>query len=416
MRNRRIYFDHASATPIKAEAIERFIDTCKEHFANASSIHTEGEKVREFLEKIRKDFSFLLRAKKSEVYFVGSSTEANNIFIQGIVKKEISKGKKPHIISSLAEHSSILEPILSMERLGAEVTYITPNIKGKYLLSDIKNALKANTVLIAISSVSSENGTIQNVREIAITLEEFTEKIKESDSSFEKPALYIDATQGVEYDTVDVGTLKCDGMTFGARKLGGLGGVAVLYIKNIINIEPIIFGGGQESGLRSGTENVALIKSFYEVSKSILQDKVKKKEKYNRVTILKKYLVENLEKKLKGRIEILGDIKIKVLNNSSTKTSFFQNSTPQITMLHIPNILGEELVLRLDAKGIAVSTSSACSILEGSGSHFLNSLQEFQRSKETIRVSFGYENTFEEIDYFVNSLKGIIDKYQNVIL
>lgn len=412
----RIYFDHASATPLNEGALVEFERVAKEYFANASSIHTEGEKSRELLEQMRKDFAYLIRAKKSEVHFVGSSTEANNIFIQGAVEASLKARQKPHVITSGAEHASVLEVVKALEKKGVGVTYIVPNDFGQINVEQIKNALQENTLLIALSSIQGETGTIQPIREVALMLQNYAKE-----HTVMKPLLYIDATQVVEYDTVDVGTLLCDGMTFGARKIGALGGVALLYIKRFTSIEPIIFGGGQEGGIKSGTENLALIAAFLKVVQEIIGNKNKKQENFEKVTGLKIYLLEKLNNELSEEVEVLSSEKTKSINvkdqttNTYRQSQYFVHSSPHITLLRIPRILGEEMVLRLDAKGIAVSTASACSIIEGSGSNLLKALGKCDESKEIIRISFSHTNTFEEIDIFVESLKEIVEKYQVVL-
>lgn len=416
MKKKRIYFDHASATPVKSEALVEFEKLAKEYFANASSIHTEGEQSRELLEKMRKEFAYLIRAKKSEVHFVSSSTEANNLFIQGAVEASLKSDKKPHIITSLAEHASILEPVKALERKGVEVTYVVPNEFGQISVEQVRNALQSNTLLVALSSVHSETGTIQPIREIALLLQHYAQE-----NNMSKPLLYIDATQAVEYDTVDVGTLLCDGMTFGARKIGSLGGVALLYIKRLTSIEPIFFGGGQEGGIKSGTENLALIAAFLKVAQIVIGDKKEKQDHFEKVTNLKIYLLEKLEKELNEKVSIISSKKLKSSNlrTESTDTykqsQYFIHSSPHITLLHVPTILGEELVLRLDARGVAVSTASACSITEGSGSNLLKALGKDSQAKQTIRISFNHTNTFAEIDTFIESLKEIVGKYQTVL-
>jgi cysteine desulfurase len=407
---KRVYLDHASATPVKDLAIKTFVEVSQKFFANASSIHGEGEMAREFLEKLRKDFAYLIRAKKNEVYFVSSATEANNIFIQGTVKRFLKEGKVPHIITSRAEHSSISEPVLAMEKLGAEVTYLVPTPTGRILMEDFEKALRAETALICLSSIHSETGAKQDVREMSIILQ------KTFKESARKPLLYVDATQAVEYDTVDVGTLLCDGMTFGARKIGALGGVALLYAKHGRELEPITYGGGQEGGLKSGTENLALISAFYAVAKETISNKERQSLVKNKVAEIREQAIKILQEKLQDKVEIVGEIKTKSHNPQKTLNELnFKNSAPHIVMLYVPNILGEELVLRLDAKGVAVSTASACSILEGAGSHLLQSLGKEKEAKETIRISFNEQTSLEDIEYFVSMLSEIVEKYQNVL-
>lgn len=403
----RAYFDHASATPVKNEAVEEFIRVAGEYFANASSIHIEGEKSKELLEKLRKDFAYLIRAKKSGVHFVGSSTEANNIFIQGVVKKYLNAGKVPHVITSLAEHSSILEPVLAMQKLGAEVTFLQPNEIGKIDVLEVKESIKENTALICLSQVNSETGTLQDIRQISLLVNEYASKIRETNPNYKKPLIYTDSTQAVEYLGADVGSLLCDGMTFGARKLGGLGGVAVLFVKRGVELENITFGGGQEGGFKPGTENLALIASFYKVTSLVLK---RDSENYTKVAEIKTCLIEKLRGNFEDeQVKIIGDTKY---SKNKEGGYYYKKSSPHILLLQVLNILGEELVLRLDAKGIAVSTASACSLLEGSGSNFLKALGQEKEAKETVRLSFSPENTKAEIDHFIEVLQDILSKYQ----
>jgi cysteine desulfurase len=226
-----------------------------------------------------------------------------------------------------------------------------------------------------------------------------------------KPKLYIDATQAVEYDTVDVGTLLCDGMTFGARKIGAVPGVALLFVKHGVKLEKLIHGGGQEGGIKSGTENIALIAAFYKVLQNAV-DKKSKTESVRRLNQIRSYTIERLQNELGDRVEVLGDTKVKYESENKQTFPYFKHASPHILLIYVKGLLGEEMLLRLDARGIAVSTASACSILEGSGSNFLKSLGREKDAKETIRISFGKETAKADIDYFVMALKGIMDKYQ----
>ncbi len=429
LNNKKNYLDSASAVPVLPEALLEFDKVSKEIFANSSSVHTLGEKSREHLDQIRKDFARVVRCRKNEMHFVSSSTEANNIFIKGVVLKYLNNTNKeknvkvPHIITSLCEHSAILEPIFYLQTLGAEVSFVMPNKIGKIEVENIRKEIKENTVLVALSSVNSETGTVQNVREIARVLENFAKENSQNKLQ-EKPLLYIDASQAAEYESIDVGALLCDGMCFGARKLGGIAGSAALFVKKNIKLETLIHGGGQEGGIRSGTENIASLSSFLKVLQASQNKKIKQ-ENINIVSELRAYAIEKIEQAIKEnnkiKIELLGDVKIKnrthiqkffnIFKKQITQ-KYFENAAPHILLIHTPNLLGEECLLRLDAKGICVSTASACSILEGSGSNFLKSMDRENDAKETIRVSFSKNNTKKEIDYFVKTLAEILEKYQ----
>jgi cysteine desulfurase len=187
----------------------------------------------------------------------------------------------------------------------------------------------------------------------------------------------------------------------------GFGGVAVLFVKRGVELESITFGGGQEGGFKPGTENLALIASFYKVASLVLK---RDSKNYTKVAELKTYLIEKLRENFKDeQVKIIGDTKF---SKNKEGGYYYKKSSPHILLLQIPNILGEELVLRLDAKGIAVSTASACSLLEGSGSNFLKSLGQEKEAKETVRLSFSLGNTKAEIVYFIEVLQDILNKYQ----
>ncbi len=420
---KRIYFDHASATEISEVAKKSLLENIN-MFANTSSIHTEGEVSKKILDEARTKVARFLRAKKNEVFFGSSTTELNNIYIKGIVlpyifsfyKKSASlnhflledqvsetaksiyntlQNHKPHIITSLAEHSAILEVCKYLENLGAEVTYLKPNKIGKILIEDILQNIKTNTKLICFSLVNSETGTMQDIRELS-------KKIK--NKPFLK--LFVDVTQAVKYENIDVHNLGIDALTFGGNKLGSISGASVLFIKKDLQnktiFENIIHGGGQEEGLRSGTENVLAIKILADILENIKIEQRKNKEYLSE---LRNYFIKSLEENFsETELEIFGDKKFKY-------NKFYENAAPHIVLLRLAHILGEELLLRLDAKGISVSTSTACSILDGAGSNFLKSQGEYQKAKETIRVSFSGKNTKEEIDYFIKVLREIKQKY-----
>jgi cysteine desulfurase len=450
-KQKRIYFDNASASDFseitkknipKAFSFGEGLDEA--NFANSSSIHAEGEESKKVLAEARAKVAKFLKAKKEEIYFTASTTEANNIYIKGIIfpilfsnfkkaeslncflleekipetAKEIYKtlqNNKPHIITSLAEHSSILEICKYLENLGAEVTYLIPNKIGKITTENILKNLKANTKLICLSLVNSETGTIQDVREIVQSVKSSPTLLFQGGSrTF--PKVFVDATQAVKYLNLDVHNLGVDALTFGANKLGSIAGAAVLYMKqdviDKVKIDNLISGGGQEEGIRSGTENLLAISLLAENLEFI---KTEQEKNRNYVSELRNYFIKKVEENFTPHptsphtgeeliVEIFGDTKFKY-------NKFYENSAPHILLLSLSGMLGEELLLRLDAKGIAVSTATACSILEGAGSNFLKAIGEKEKAKETIRISFSEKNTKEEIDYFIKILKKIKEKY-----
>ncbi len=394
-KNKRIFFDNASGV-------------------NPSSIHFEGEQAKEKLVEARKKVARVMHAQSADVYFAASTTEANNIFIKGILFGAFSRSEKAHVIYSKSDHSAITEVVENSKLLigdALEVTYIIPDKIGKLKVEEILKNLQENTKLICFSYVSSELGTVQEVRKIVLAVREFwQQKIEEKNWNSGMPKIFIDATQAVKYESFDVGNLGVDGMSFGGSKIG-VSGVATLYVRSGTKLFSIISGGGQEEGIRSGTENLAAISLFGNKLEEVRNvELVNKNRKY--VFELRNYLISKIlpnpplkgEDNAKVQIEIFGDTKFK-------HNSYFENCAPHILLIRVPNILGEELLLRLDAKGVSVSTASACSILENSGSNFLKSIGEPLAAKETIRVSLSENNTKKEIDYFVKTLKDIVEKY-----
>lgn len=387
-KKKRIYFDSASAVPILEVAKKSYIKASNEFFANASSIHFEGEKSKDVLFVARKKIAKFIHAKSSEIYFASSTTEANNIFIKGI--------KNKHIIYTKSDHSAIVDVV---ESIDAEKTSIRPNKIGKLLVEDILKEIKENTTLICFSCVHSELGTIQDVRKISLSVGEYCRE-----KGYIKPKIFVDASQAIKYDGIDVNNLGVDGLSFGVSKLGGVPGCAVLFVKQGVKINSIISGGGQEEGVRSGTENLPAIISSTTTLEKVLNIETQKK---NRETVyaLRNYCITKLQDNFaENELQIFGDTKFKY-------NKYFENSAPHILLISLKDMLGEETCLRLDAKGISVSTATACSLLEGSGSNFLKSIGDPILAKETIRLSFGEENTKKEIDHFVKILRDIADKF-----
>jgi cysteine desulfurase len=262
---------------------------------------------------------------------------------------------------------------------------------------NILKEIRPETKLICFSYVNSETGTIQEVRKIVLAVREFCKS-----KNWEVPKIFVDATQAVLYENLDVSTLLVDGMSFGGGKIGSVPGAAVLYVRTGCKLAPIISGGGQEEGFRSGTENLPAIVSLSEVLEKVKEEEKEKREK---VYELRNYCIQKLEENFsETELEIFGDTKFKY-------NKFFEHAAPHILLISLVDMLGEETLLRLDAKGISVSTASACSLLENSGSNFLRSIGEPVKAKETIRLSFSAENTKKEIDYFVKVLKDIKNKF-----
>lgn len=403
-KDSRIYFDHASATIVSVFALKSYVETVKNIFANPSSIHFEGEAAKDILHESRKKVARVLQTKEHNVYFTSSATEANNIYIKGIAMQAVKENQNCHIMYSKGDHSGIVETVESLKILGDKITFtnIIPNKKGILPIEEICKALSVDTKLICFSYVHSELGTIQEVRKISQAVRDEWKRLGFEEKDL--PKIFVDATQAVKYESLEVGNLLVDGMSFGGNKVGAPSGCAVLFVKPGMKLYPLISGGGQEEGVRSGTENIPAIVSFANTIEELAKDKLDKTIK-ERVYSLRNYCIKELQKNFnEGGLEIFGDTKFKF-------NKFFEYNAPHILLISLTDMLGEELCLRLDAKGISVSTATACSLLENSGSNFLKSIGEPVKAKETIRLSFDETNTEREVDFFVKTLKDIQMKY-----
>ncbi|MFA6386544.1 MAG: cysteine desulfurase family protein [Candidatus Paceibacterota bacterium] len=392
----KIYLDFASATPIDERVFRLMSLYEKEFYANATSIHSSGVKVRNIIEKSRESIAKNINAHSDEIIFTGSSTESNAIAILGIVNNfKLNNNKIPHIITSLIEHPAVLMNCKLLESEGrAEVTYIKVDEEGIINPKDVREAMKENTILISIMYANNEIGTIQPIEDIAKEIRHYRKEGKVADGGLafrepkarprgaDFPLFHTDATQAMNYlDTTNIEKLGVDMMSFNGSKIYGPKGIGVLYKKRGVELSPIYSGGGQELGLRSGTENVASIAGLALALE--ITNKMKNKE-VDRLTKLRDYAIDKLL-----NIKV-GDYKI-VLNGSK------KERLPNNINISISGITSELLVVELDAKGIEVSSKSACKSGEDNG--------------HTLRITLGRPTTKAHLDKSVSLLTKILEKY-----
>jgi cysteine desulfurase len=385
---KRIYLDYAAATPVSKGAL-REQKKVGELFANPSAIHINGVEAKASLENSRKTIASILGCRPREVVFTSGGTESNNLAILGFAReleKNNLKLNKTHWITTKIEHPSVIECFKELEKRGAEVTYLPVN-KGGLINSDVlKNELKDNTVFVSIGWANSEIGTIQTMHALAKVL-----KVRES-----KIVLHSDAGQAPLYLTSIVHGLGVDLLTLDSGKFYGPRGVGALYKKSLVELSPIFFGGSQESGLRPGSENIALAAGF---SKALQEVSEKRKSEKERLEKFRKLFIKETQKNIKDSV-INGNSKI---------------SLPNIVNISIPKISSEYIVLALDQEGISISTKSSCLEGEETESRVVKELStENWRANNTLRFSFGLDTTKKEILVTVQKLKNIIDKYRSL--
>ena len=371
-----VYFDIAATTPLDPRVTKIMNEINEKSFGNPSSVHQFGQKAHNLLEKNRKKIANILSCHESEIFFTSGGTESNNIALQGT----LSKGD--HLITSNYEHPAILKLAEHLEKNGIEVTYIGPNSNGAISIQSIIKAMKENTKLVSIMYVNNEIGSINPINEIA-------------DYCNEKNVLFhTDAVQYIGKNDFNFSKNNIDLLSIGAHKFYGPKAVGLLYIKKGLILNPLFIGGGQEKGIRPGTENVSLISGMTEALDFAYN------EMENNIHHIKKmedlFITELLRSKINFKI------------NGSPRLSGLINIT-------FNDIDGQTLLMQLDMHGIAISYGSACASGSSKPSAALLNIglsEEF--AKKTVRISIGKHITKDNILSLVSNLESIIPKTDKV--
>lgn len=366
-----IYLDNAASTQIHEDVLEAMLPYLKEQYGNPSSIHRYGRLANKAIEKARKQIAMLINADPSEILFTSGGTESNNMALYGIAKK------KPHsqIITSSIEHDAILEPCKKLVRDGFDVIYLPVDNFGVIDLSVLKSSLSEKTCLVSIMFGNNEVGTIEPIAQIAQLCNE------------QNIPFHTDAIQAVGKISIDVKKLGVDLLSMSSHKINGPKGIGALYIRKGIDIDPIILGGGQEHGLRSGTENVANIVGF---GKACELAALHLDENIDHMKKLRDSLIEKTIQEIHG-----------VTLNGHTK-----NRLPNNVHFTFLGVAGEDLIIKLDEYGIAASTGSACSVHTQKASHVLQAMGlSHEQITGSLRLTLGLFNNDQQIDETVNILK-----------
>jgi cysteine desulfurase len=384
-----IYLDYAATTPVDpevADKIKPFFDYKIDDFGNPSSLHYFGQRAKRALDFAREKIAKTITANHREIVFTSSATEANNLILRGILKSFFKKqkgcGKIPKFIISSIEHPSVLETVKTLENDGAvEVVYLPVNSTGIVDLSVLEKELDDRTLLVSVMWVNNEIGTVQPIEKLSTLLEIF-KKENSNKLTAPYPLFHTDAVQA--FNLFDLSTLKsgADLMTLSSHKIYGPKGAGLLYIKggaDVTNfIEPIITGGGQEYGLRSGTENVPAVVGFACAAEKSYKSH---KKEHERLEKLSRIFFDVLKKEI-PEIE---------LNNS------WNNRAPHILNIYFPH--HENLGIALDLIGISASAGSACAQRHERPSYVLEQMGlGVDRIKQSIRFSFGRFTSEKDIN------------------
>ncbi len=369
-----IYLDNAASTHIHPEVIEEMIPFLKEQYGNPSSIHSLGRLSHKAIQNARKKIADLIHCQPGEILLTSGGTESNNTALFGIA----NSNSKKHIITSSIEHEAILEPCKKLEKEGSEITYVPVDSDGLVNSEKIRESISKDTCLVTIMFANNEVGTIQPIKEISKICKE------------NKVIFHTDAIQAVGKVDINVKELDLDLLSLSSHKINGPKGVGALYIKKGIQIDPFILGGGQENGLRSGTENVASIVGF---GKACQLAKENMESNISNFTSLRDSLVSKITKQI-SHVTFNGHKEKRIPNNA------------HFTFL---GVNGEDLIIKLDENGIAASTGSACSVRVQKASHVLKAMGfDHEQITGSLRLTVGISNNESEIEKTVEILKKVV--------
>jgi cysteine desulfurase len=382
-----IYLDNQASTPIHSEVLQVVTQVMQDNFSNPHSQHLMGQKSMHLIDDARRTIADYFGVEFSEIVFTGGATESNNIAIQGVILEALEKRDKVEIITTPIEHSAVIAPIQALlqqypNRIIHKTTPITES--GIVKVDDIQNLLTPDTVLVSIIHANNEIGTIQPIRDIGRILKKYN-----PDSIY--PLFHSDGAQAVWSENINFHYSNLDLYSISGHKMYAPKGVGALYIKKNTPIQPIIYGGGQEYGIRSGTLNTPGIAGLGEAIRllSISEHKhIVKNVKYLRDVLLDKLL------SIKG-VSINGDR---------------DNRLPQNINISIHNQLAEKLVIAADLAGLAISAGSACHSGAMQESAVIKAISPSQpeRAKNSIRISLSQYTTEDEINETYNIIKSII--------
>lgn len=369
-----IYFDNAATTKIIPEVREIMLKTMDVEYGNPSSMHLKGVGAEKYIRYARNTISKQLKCEPKEITFTSGGTEANNLALIGIALANKRAGN--HIITTSIEHASVYNPVLYLEELGFRITFLNVREDGKVDLEHLKESLCEDTILVSTMAVNNEIGTIEPIEEVAKIIKGYNKNI----------LYHVDAIQAFGKQIIYPKRIGIDALSISGHKIHGPKGSGALFVDSRVKIKPILYGGGQEKGLRSGTENTAAIAGIGKACEEMYLHLDENRDKMNQV---KQVLID-------GATQIEG-----VTDNSG--------EAPHIASLSFRGVRSEVLLHALEEKGIYVSAGSACSSNHPAISGVLKAIGlEKELLESTLRFSFCEYNTVEEAEYTVQVLNELL--------
>jgi cysteine desulfurase len=378
-KTKKVNMDYASGKPVDPRAIDAMLPFMKTSYGNPSSLHVSGQEAKLALDEARVKVADLVNAEKVEsIIFTSGATESNNLAIKGVANRSKDKGTK--IITSSVEHMSVVNPVKFLTTKGFEAVFLPVDKFGTLDLASLKKELNDKTTLVSIVYANGEIGTIEPIREIS--------KIVHTTNA----VLHVDATVAAGQIPIDVQALGIDLLTISSNDMYGPKGVGALYIKDGLRIEPLLHGGGQEKGLRSGTENIPGIVAFGKAAEIAKKEMQTNSE---HLTKLRDRLIEGLLKPLPYTF-LNGHPTNRVPDNVSVRYSFIE---------------GESMLLSLEMNGVSVSSGSACASKTLEPSHVLLATGlKHEEAHGSIMFSLGRENILEDVEYVIGLMPSIINR------
>lgn len=375
---RKVYMDHTAGMPVDPRVFDAMKPYFKEFYGNPASLHSFAQEARKGLENAREKVAELIGAEKREVFFTSCATESNNWAIRGVAERNRERGK--HIITTSIEHMSVLNVCKYLMKQGFNVSFLPVDKYGVVDLEALKKELTDETILVSVMYANSEIGTIEPIKEV-------------SEIVHEKNAyLHVDATAAIGQVPIDVKKEGIDLLTLSSNDMYGPKGVGALYIKKGTKLVPLIYGGGQEYGLRSGTENLP---SIVGMGKAAELAKTEMQAESTRLSKLR-------DKFIKGLLE---SIPYSFLNGHPTKR------LPNNVAVRFSFIEGESMLLNLDMAGVAASSGSACTAKTLEPSHVLRAIGlKHEEAHGSLLFTLGKQNTGEDVDYVVGLLPDIVKR------
>lgn len=368
----KIYFDNVSTTSLNKEVLNTYKKLLDDYYCNSDALYDDGVAIYNMQEKARANIASYLNVTKNEIIFTSGASEANSLAIKGLC---LNNNKRKHLITSVYEHSSVYNSFKQLEEhFGFEVTYLYPNEKGIIEASEVEKALRSDTLLVSIMLVNNEVGSINNINEIK-------EVVKKNSGTY----FHTDITQGI--GKVDIDLKDVDMASFSAHKIHGLKGSGALIKKKHVELLPIISGGQQEYGIRGGTSNAP---SNIVLAKTL------------------RIALQNKDNYVKKTMELNAYFKQRIKEVDGISLNSFDDSLASLINISTP-IKSEVELNALNARDIMVSSKSTCGSRKNEGNRTLLALGKDE--DYALRISFGEDNTFEEIDFLIDCLKEDIKRY-----